>query len=123
LVSVSRKGEGLIVNEFQRTTGTKLGRQVRELLQEAGLLSGKSEILSSSGYTWKCNICRKKGEVDPGLAGEVDSRGAGARELANRIYRSHEDASPGCPPGNLEVINPQMVIEKRLMDLISLERE
>jgi len=122
-VFVSKDEKGLITHEFRETTGTKLGRQVRKLLREAGLLPGKSAILSSSSYTWKCSVCGKRGEVDPGLAGEVDSRGAGARELAIRIYEAHEDASPGCPPGNLEVISPQMVTEKDLMRLISLKRE
>jgi len=38
LVSVSERDGQLIIHEFERKPGTKLGKQTRELLREAGLL-------------------------------------------------------------------------------------
>lgn len=122
LFIVLKKGKGLTIHESRMTSNTNFGRQARKLLQEAGLIPGMPEIVSPSDYTWYCDACGKRGEVDAGLAGEVDSKGAGAKELAKRIYDEHGVASLGCDPANVVVLNPQMVKEKELMRLISLER-
>ena len=122
LVSVSQQGEGVVVHEFQRTTGTKLGLKARKLLQQGGLLSKMKEILSSSGYTWCCRECGKRGEVEAGLLAEVDSRGEGARELIRKIYQEHERVSPGCDPSNIEIFDRNLVKQEELTKLIALER-
>lgn len=122
LVSVSQQREGVVVHEFKGTTGTKLGLEARKLLQQGGLLSKMKEILSSSGYTWRCKTCGKRGDVDAGLLAEVDSGGEGARELIRKIYQEHERVSPGCDPRNIEIFDGNLVKQDELTELIALER-
>jgi hypothetical protein len=122
LISVSQRGKGMVVHEFQKTTGTKLGLRARKLLQQEGLLSEMKEVLSSSGYTWGCKACGERGEVDAGLLAEVDSRGEGSRELARKIYQEHERVSPGCDPSSIEIFDENLIKQEELTKLIALER-
>jgi hypothetical protein len=122
LISVPQRGEGMVVHEFKRTSGTKLGLRARKLLQQGGILSKMEEVLSSSGYTWGCKACGERGEVDAGLLAEVDSRGEGSRDLIRKIYQEHERVSPGCDPSNIEIFDENLVKQEELTKLIALER-
>ena len=61
-------------------------------------------------------------EFDAGLTGEVDSRGAGSRELIRKIYEEHERVHHGCDPANVEILDPQMVKVGRLSELLAIAR-
>jgi hypothetical protein len=123
LVSVSQQGERLVVHEFRKTTGTKLGKEVRELLQRTRLMPPKiREIVSRSGNTWCCTACGKRGEFDPGLLAEVDSRGEGARDVIRKIDKDHREASPMCIRPVIEVFDENMVKQEQLTKLLALER-
>jgi hypothetical protein len=123
LISVSQQGERLVIHEFQKATGTKLGRQVRDLFQKTGLLPQKArEMVSRSGNTWCCSACGKRGEFDPGLLSEVDSRGEGARDVIMKIDKAHREASPACLNPRIEVFDANMVKQEQLTKLLALER-
>lgn len=122
VVTISQPGERLKMQEFQKTTNTKLGQRVRDLLRKEETTSEKKEVLSLSAYTAYCLSDGWRQEFDAGLPGEVDSRGAGSRELIRKIFDEHEKIHPGCDPANVEIIDPQMVKVGRLSELIALER-
>jgi len=123
LISVSQQGDKLVIHEFQMTTGTKLGKEVRDLFQKTRLMPSKPrEIVSRSGNTWCCTACGKRGEFDPGLLAEVDSRGEGARDVIRKISRDHKEASPGCVNPRIEVFDVNMVKQEQLTKLLVLER-
>lgn len=111
VVILSQAGKRLKMRQFALTRNTKLGRRVR------GILSGTaaaSEGEEAPVYIAYCVLCDWRQQFDAGLAGEVDSRGAGSRELIQRMLEAHNKAHPGCDPSNVEVLNPQMVELGRL---------
>jgi hypothetical protein len=125
LISVSQQEGRLVINEFQikKTTGTKLGKEVRELFQKTRLMPQRTrEIVSRSGNTWCCSACGKRGEFDPGLLAEVDSRGEGARDIIRKIDKDHRESSPGCVSPKIEVFDVNMVRQEQLTKLLALER-
>lgn len=121
MVTISQPGERLKMQEFKKIIDTKLGRRVRGLLQKRRIASGSEEVLTLSAYTASCVLGWRQ-EFDSGLAGEVDSRGAGSRELIRKIYEEHEKVHPGCDPTNVEILNPQMVKLGRLSEFLSMKR-
>ncbi len=122
VVTISQPGERLKMQEFSKTTNTKLGQRVRDLFRKGETTSEKKEILSLSAYTAYCLSDGWRQEFDAGLPGEVDSRGAGSRELIRKIFDEHEKVHPGCDPANVEIIDPQMVKVGRLNEFMALER-
>ncbi len=104
MVTISQPGEGLVIQVFEKTVGTKLEKQVRDLLQEAGLIQERKRPFSG-GYTASCNLGGWTAVFDPGPLAEVDGRGAGGSELAEEICRSHELVHPCCDPANLRVLD------------------
>ena len=123
IVTISQPGERLVKQEFKKTTDTELGRRVINLLQKRGVITPKKkEILALSAYTAYCVSDGWREEFDAGLTGEVDSRGAGSRELIKRIYEEHERVHPGCDPANVKILDPQMVEVGRLSEFLAIER-
>ena len=122
MVTISQPGERLKMQEFSKTNNTNLGRRVRNILQRAASTPGRKEILSLSAYTAYCVSDGWRQEFDAGLAGKVDSRGAGSRELIRKIYEEHGRIHPGCDPANGEILDPQMVKLGRLSELLAIAR-
>jgi len=122
-IFVSQRGGRIEIYEFRRTIGTTLGREVRDLFQKTGLMPRKTrEIVSRSGNTWCCTACGKRGEFDPGLLAEVDSRGEGARDVIRKIDKDHRESSPGCIRPVIEVFDVNMVKQEQLTKILALER-
>jgi len=122
MITISQPGERLVMQEFCKTANTKLGQRVRDFLRRRTTTSKKKEVLALSSYTAYCIFGGWRQEFDAGVAGEVDSRGAGSRELLRKIFDEHEKAHPGCDPSNVEIIDPQMVKVGRLSELLAIER-
>ncbi len=122
VITISQPGERLKMQEFSKTVNTKLGQRVRDLLLKGETTPGKKEVLSLSAYTAYCLSDGWRQEFDAGLPGEVDSRGAGSRELIRKIYEEHEKVHRGCDPANVEILDPQMVKVGQLSELIALEK-
>ena len=121
MVTISQPDKRLRMQEFRKTTDTQLGQRVRNLLRKEGSVSGAKQIFALSAYTAHCPFGWME-DFDVGITGEVDSRGAGSRELLRKIFDAHEKKHPGCGPANVEIIDPQMVKLGQLSELMALER-
>lgn len=124
MVTISQPADRLIMQEFQKTTNTKLGQRVRELFRRAGLIRDREEIFSLSEFTWCCSACKRKGKVNPGILEEVDSRGEGAGEAIKEAYREHEKLTPGCDPKNVDFYDKNLIkqVDLKQVALALLER-
>ena len=111
LVLVSETGE---VREFFSIKGTSLGRKVRKLLKEKGLILKEEKILTMTDYTWFCPVCNKRGETE--------DYGENPQVLANRIFSQHAEASPECNSRNVQVLNRDLVLQEQITELVSLEK-
>ena len=118
MITISQPGDRLKIRQFAEAADTELGKMVASLLQK-GKAADKKKETSFSTYTASCLFGWKK-EFDAGIAGEVDSRGEGSRELIEKIFNEHEKVHPSCDPANVEIFNPQMVKVGRLNEFLVL---
>ncbi|MBI4101464.1 MAG: hypothetical protein HY443_00675 [Candidatus Nealsonbacteria bacterium] len=120
IVAISEQNGQLMISEFQKAEHTKLGKSVRESLLGAGLLSAEDkEAFSMSGgnYTWFCDTCKKRDQVDPT---GIDDPSV----LANKIYEAHRRAQgPGesCADKNVRILDPNMVEQKDFQALVKMQ--
>ena len=123
MLTFSQPGGRLVMQEFEKTKNTKLGQRARNLLRKRGVITPKKkELLALSAYTAYCVSDGWREEFDAGLAGEVDSGGAGSRELIKKIYEEHERVHPNCDPANVRILDPHMVEVGRLSEFLAIER-
>lgn len=123
VVIISQPGKRLKMQEFTKAADTELGKRVRNLFQRAAAVPERREILSLSAYTAYCDESDGwREEFDAGLLREVDSRGAGSRELIREIYEEHERVHPGCDPAHVVILDPQMVRVGLLSELLAIKR-
>ncbi|OGZ19090.1 MAG: hypothetical protein A2Z68_01675 [Candidatus Nealsonbacteria bacterium RBG_13_38_11] len=120
LVSISQRDSQLVIHEFVKSTGTQLGKKVRELFKEGGLIQGTVEVFSPLIYTAFCSVCGWRKTFDPGLPAETDSRGQGSRELARKIYEAHSKEYPRCNATNIVVLDQNSVKQDGFIKLIPL---
>jgi hypothetical protein len=72
------------------------------------------DILPEGDYKWRCKICGKKGGYN--CDGVEDPK-----IIADAIYRSHQEVSPGCQAINVEVFDREMRLQEELMEFVKLE--
>jgi len=116
LVSISQGGNKLVIHEFRKRRNTKLGEMVRKILLEKGLISEEKEvILMAADYIWSCRKCKKRGEFDAtGITDPIS--------IVNHICDDHQKATPGCSATNLQILDHEMRIQEKLMELLGLKR-
>lgn len=106
-------------NQIQE--GSKVEITIQDSVIGVRLLPVKSskkaqeEVISTSDYTWFCEVCGKRGEIN--YDGVDDPR-----IIANNIYKDHTRASPKCSPANVQIIDRNMVKQEELSRLVALER-
>jgi len=120
LVSVSQRGDTLIVHEFQKTENTELGQRVREILRSIDkkpLIIKENEVIPMTDYMWCCWACDKKNGFDGADDPHITVR---------RPIEDHRRVSPDCHPTTSEfkiyrVHDGVIEEEKALLEILALE--
>jgi len=117
LVSISQRGNSLIVHEFRKTENTALGKRVKKLLQTLQvkpLILTEEEAIPMTDFMWCCFACGKRRGVDSAFDPYI---------TVQNIINSHREVSPKCQPTvfQFKIYNREFKEETKLLEILSLE--
>jgi hypothetical protein len=122
-VAISQYGEGVIICEFRRTEGTKLGKMVKESLVKAGIKVHNNDFVVKNDermprppyFMWGCEKCKKRGVVEY-------QEGDDQTIVADHIFEQHADFSPDCDHFSPRIIDDKMVEQLEFEKFFSLTK-